>query len=163
MAEQAVKDSFSLGGVIHLILTQTRLQLQIIWGGLKMESMNRTTKQRTAIQGALLEAARPLLPQEILLSAQQQVPNLNLATVYRNLNLLADEKAITPVHLPGQPTRFELAGHHHHHFQCRQCDRVFDVHACTAEISKLAPKGFEVIDHDVILYGRCPDCSSRSG
>jgi Fur family ferric uptake transcriptional regulator len=135
-----------------------RLQLQNTWHGLKMKHMTRMTKQRNAIQSALLDAARPLLPQEILVSAQQQVPNLNLATVYRNLNLLSEEKAIAPVHLPGQPTRFELAGHHHHHFQCKQCDRVFDVHACSAEISKLAPKGFEVIDHDVILYGRCPDC-----
>jgi len=124
-----------------------------------MNSMTRMTKQRNAIQSALLDAGRPLLPQEILVSAQQQVPNLNLATVYRNLNLLSEEKAIAPVHLPGQNPRYELASRsHHHHFQCKQCDRVFDVHACTAEISKLAPKGFEVIDHDVILYGRCPDC-----
>lgn len=144
------------------MLTQMRSQLQSSRAGLKIKSMTRVTKQRNAIQSALLEAARPLLPHEILLSAQQQVPNLNLATVYRNLNLLADEKAITLVHLPGQPTRFELTGHHHHHFHCNQCERVFDVHACTAEISKLAPKGFEVIDHDVILYGRCPDCLARS-
>ena len=135
------------------MLTQMRSQLQSSRAGLKIKSMTRVTKQRNAIQSALLEAARPLLPHEILLSAQQQVPNLNL---------LADEKAITLVHLPGQPTRFELTGHHHHHFHCNQCERVFDVHACTAEISKLAPKGFEVIDHDVILYGRCPDCLARS-
>lgn len=135
-----------------------RLQLQNTLHGLKMNRMTRMTKQRNAIQSALLDAGRPLLPQEILVNAQQQVPNLNLATVYRNLNLLTEEKAIAPVHLPGQPTRFEMAGHHHHHFQCKQCDRVFDVHACSAEISKLAPKGFEVIDHDVIFYGRCPDC-----
>lgn len=133
-------------------------QLQSLWSGLKIDPMTRMTKQRQAIQTTLIEAARPLLPQEILVRAQQQVPNLNLATVYRNLNLLSEEKAIAPVHLPGQPTRFEMSGHHHHHFQCKQCDRVFVVHACTSEISKLAPKGFEVIDHDVILYGRCPDC-----
>ena len=65
-------------------------QLQSSRAGLKIMSMTRMTKQRNAIQSALYDAARPLLPQEILLSAQQQVPNLNLATVYRNLNLLAD-------------------------------------------------------------------------
>ena len=120
--------------------------------------MSRQTKQRSAIHAALLDAGRPLLPQEILVDAQQQVPNLNLATVYRNLNLLVEVEVLAPVHLPGQPTRFELASHHHHHFQCKACDRVFDIHACSSEISKLAPKGFEVIEHDVILYGRCPDC-----
>lgn len=120
--------------------------------------MTRLTRQRSAIHQALQTAGRPLLPLEIVDLAQKEVPNLNLATVYRNLNLLVEEQIIVPVHLPGQPTRFELTGHHHHHFQCRTCDRVFDIHACLAEISKLAPRGFEVSDHDLILYGRCPDC-----
>ncbi|MFN4901404.1 MAG: transcriptional repressor, partial [Betaproteobacteria bacterium] len=50
--------------------------------------MPRSTKQRAAIAEALRRAARPLLPPEILSDAQQSVPNLNLATIYRNLNLL---------------------------------------------------------------------------
>ncbi|MBU3724224.1 MAG: transcriptional repressor [Burkholderiaceae bacterium] len=124
--------------------------------------MTRATKQRNAIAQAITAAARPLLPQEILANAQQSVPNLNLATVYRNLNLLVDEKLVTQVHLPGQPTRFEVAGHHHHHFHCRTCNRVFDIYACSSAISKLAPRDFLVEEHEVILYGRCPDCSTTS-
>ncbi len=120
--------------------------------------MTRTTKQRNAIAQAISAAARPLLPQEILAAAQHAVPNLNLATVYRNLNLLLEEKRVAQVQLPGQPTRFEVVGHHHHHFHCRHCDRVFDIHACSGAIPKLAPKDFEVEEHEVILYGRCPDC-----
>ena len=81
--------------------------------------MVRTTKQRAAIAEALRRAARPLLPSEILSEAQQSVPNLNLATIYRNLNLLIEERLVASVHLPGQPARFEIAGHHHHHFHCR--------------------------------------------
>jgi Fur family ferric uptake transcriptional regulator len=120
--------------------------------------MPRSTKQRAAIAEALRRAARPLLPPEILSDAQQSVPNLNLATIYRNLNLLIQEQLVAAVHLPGQPTRFEIAGHHHHHFHCRKCDKVFDIHACSSAISQLAPKGFAVDDHEVILYGRCPSC-----
>lgn len=120
--------------------------------------MGRSTKQRTAIAEALRRAARPLLPLEILSDAQQSVPNLNLATIYRNLNLLIQEQLVAAVQLPGQPTRFEIAGHHHHHFHCRECDKVFDIHACSSAISQLAPKGFAVDDHEVILYGRCPSC-----
>lgn len=121
-------------------------------------AMVRITRQRSAIRQAIEQAGRPLLPQELLTLAQQAIPNLNLATVYRNLNLLTEEGAVAPVHLPGQPTRFEAAGHHHHHFLCRSCDRVYDIHACSSEISRLAPRGFEVLDHEVILYGRCPGC-----
>ena len=40
----------------------------------------------------MLEASvRPLLPTEILEAAQQAVPALGLATVYRNLKRLADD------------------------------------------------------------------------
>jgi len=124
--------------------------------------MQRATKQRQAIAQAIGQAARPLLPQEILTDAQAAVPNLNLATVYRNLNLLVEEKRVTPVHIPGQATRFEVSGHHHHHFHCKACDRVFDIHACSNAITKLAPKDFQVEDHEVILYGRCPSCAASS-
>jgi Fur family ferric uptake transcriptional regulator len=51
-------------------------------------------------------------------------------------------------------------GHkHHHHFQCRQCHRVFDVHGCPGNFNRLAPKGFTVEDHDLTLYGRCTHCA----
>jgi len=122
--------------------------------------MVRRTKQRSAITQAIELAGRPLLPQEILKLAQKTVPNLNLATVYRSLNLMIQEGLVAAVHLPEQPTRFEIFGHHHHHFLCKQCDRVFDIHSCSDEISRLAPLGFAVDDHDLTLYGRCPDCVS---
>jgi len=63
------------------------------------------------------------------------------------------------VNLPGDNPRFEAAGlHHHHHFQCQQCQKVFDVHGCPGDLAALAPPGFTVADHDLVLYGRCSDC-----
>lgn len=125
--------------------------------------MERNTRQRSAIREAIAQAERPLLPQEVLNAAQQAVPGLGIATVYRNLKALVDEGELRPVNLPGENPRFELAGHqHHHHFQCTQCQRVFDVHACPGDLSRLAPQGFTVEDHDLTLYGRCKDCAARS-
>ena len=125
--------------------------------------MERNTRQRCAIRDVIAHAERPLLPQEVLNAAQRLVPGLGIATVYRNLKALVGDGALQPVHLPGENPRFELAGHqHHHHFQCRQCDRVFDVHACPGNLSTLAPQGFTVEDHDLTLYGRCKDCAPRA-
>lgn len=121
--------------------------------------MERNTRQRAAIRQAIDEAGRPLLPAEVLEAAQQQVPQLSLATVYRGLKAMVEEGEITPVTLPGETTRYESAGHHHHHhFQCTQCQRVFDVHACPGDLGRLAPPGFRVDSHDLTLYGRCGDC-----
>jgi Fur family transcriptional regulator, ferric uptake regulator len=121
--------------------------------------MEKNTRQRAAIREALAHAARPLLPQEVLEAAQVQVPGLGIATVYRNLKALVDEGALRSVNLPGDNPRFETAGlHHHHHFQCQQCQKVFDVHGCPGNLAALAPPGFTVADHDLVLYGRCSDC-----
>ena len=91
--------------------------------------------------------------------AGSEAPTLSIATVYRALKKLSEEESICPVALAGEPVRYEAAGQgHHHHFQCRQCQRVFDVHACPGDLSRLAPRGFTVEDHDLTLYGRCEDC-----
>lgn len=122
--------------------------------------MERNTRQRSAIRDAIALAQRPLLPQEVLEHAQREAPGLGIATVYRNIKALVDEGALHPVHLPGENVRYELVGqHHHHHFQCKLCDRVFDVHACPGDLSRLAPPGFTVDDHDLTLYGRCNECA----
>ena len=79
--------------------------------------MERNTRQRSAIREAIAQADRPLLPQEVLDAAQQAVPGMGLATVYRNLKGLVEEGALQAVNLPGENPRFEVAGHqHHHHF-----------------------------------------------
>ncbi|NBQ90033.1 MAG: transcriptional repressor [Betaproteobacteria bacterium] len=123
--------------------------------------MERNTRQRTAIRAAIERAGRPLLPGEVLEAAQREVPGLSLATVYRGLKTLVDEGTITPVSLPSEVTRYEVAGHHHHHFQCLSCQRVYDVHACPGDLGRLAPAGFSVESHDLTLYGRCGDCRPR--
>ena len=129
-----------------------------------MTVMERSTRQRTAIRDTLAQAGRPLLPQEILSSAHAQVPGLGIATVYRNLKALVEEGVLKPVDLPGQSTRYEVAHRaHHHHFQCRDCQRVFDIHACPGDLSSLAPAGFVVDEHEINLYGYCQDCAEKAG
>jgi Fur family ferric uptake transcriptional regulator len=121
--------------------------------------MERNTRQRTAIRQAIADAARPLLPQEILQAAEAGAPGLSLATVYRNIKTLVDEGELRSVMLPGEVARYEIAGGgHHHHFQCLSCQRVFEVDACPGNLAALAPPGFTVEDHDLTLYGRCSDC-----
>lgn len=119
----------------------------------------RSTRQRTAIRGVIDASERPLSPQEVLEAAQVDVPELGLATVYRNLKLLIDAAEIKTVTLPGETTRYESSHHaHHHHFQCDSCKRVFDIHDCPGELRRWVPSGFTVDRHELTLYGRCSDC-----
>jgi len=117
------------------------------------------TSQRTAIRRVLEEADRPLGPAEIHSSAQAYVPGLGLTTVYRTVKSLVEDEWLVAVDLPGEPCRYELAGKpHHHHFRCRTCACVFEVMGCPGAVDALAPEGFLVESHDLILFGLCPDC-----
>lgn len=112
---------------------------------------------RNVIEGA----HRPLSPQEILDEAQTTVPGIGIATVYRNIKLLLDAGEIEVVSLPGENPRYEPAHReHHHHFQCDNCRRVFDVHQCPGDLKGLAPKGFKVHRHELTLYGLCKECAT---
>jgi hypothetical protein len=74
--------------------------------------MERNTRQRSAIRHAIAQANRPLLPLEVLDAAQQDVPGLGIATVYRNLKLLVEEGELQAVNLPGRPVAPGSAGFH---------------------------------------------------
>jgi Fur family transcriptional regulator, ferric uptake regulator len=130
--------------------------------------MERQTRQRAAIQRVFDETNRPLDPVEVLERAQAYVPQLGIATVYRALKSLTEEGHLTTVMLPGENPRYERADlHHHHHFQCRKCQRVFDLTGCPGDVARLSsrdfraltPTGFTLEDHEIILYGRCDACA----
>jgi len=124
-----------------------------------MDTVQRDTAQRRAIQSVFSSENRPLTPQELLEGAQVAVPQLGLATVYRTLKRLTEAGAVMVVDVPGEPQRYELAGKgHHHHFSCRLCGRMFEMSGCPGDLERLVPKGFLMEDHEVFIYGRCRDC-----
>lgn len=119
----------------------------------------RRTRQREAICRAFEAADRPLKPEEVAQAAAADVPNIGIATVYRNISALVEEGWLTAVEIPGQSSRYELAGkHHHHHFLCRSCQQMFEVEGCLPKLSALTPEGFVLEDHHITLYGLCSEC-----
>lgn len=121
--------------------------------------MERNTRQRDAIRQVFADTDRPLSPQEILLAAQAYIPALGIATVYRTLKALVEEAWLSPVELPGEPQRYEIAGKgHHHHFRCHACDRVYEIDGCLSNLKRLVPQGFQIDRHEVVLYGTCNTC-----
>ena len=111
----------------------------------------RKTRQKEAIRQAFLAADRPLSHEEALRLAQVRVDGLSIATVYRNVTLLVDEKWLTPVEVPGDTTRYEVAGkEHHHHFQCNQCGKLFDLEGCGLKVKPEVPRGFRTTGHEFL-------------
>ncbi|MBN2000190.1 transcriptional repressor [candidate division KSB1 bacterium] len=124
----------------------------------------RNTSQRTAIESVFHQQNRPLAIDEILVAGRKKVETLNQATVYRNLKRLVKDGWLIKINHPSFGTLYERSGKkHHHHFHCNACNRVFEFPGCLMDDKKAAPRGFIVKDHEVFLFGVCPDCDRIYG
>jgi Fur family ferric uptake transcriptional regulator len=122
---------------------------------------SRNTRQKEAIRTAFITEDRPLSPEETLNYAQEQVEGISIATIYRNISTLVEERWLTPVDIPGESTRYEVSGKgHHHHFRCNSCGKVFEMPGCGINGSNKPklPRGFRATSHEFFLFGLCPSC-----
>ena len=122
--------------------------------------------KRNTIQCSLiLEAVRKLhchaTADEICDEIVKKHPNISKATVYRNLNRLAETGEIRKIEIPDGPDCFDHLCHQHYHVKCAKCGRVFDVDMdYMADLGKNIKDthGFKFIGHNIIFQGICPDC-----
>lgn len=121
----------------------------------------RDTRQKRAIRNAFAAAARPLSPEEALAESSKHAEGISVATIYRNINALVEDKWLTQVDVPGEPSRYEVAGKgHHHHFHCESCGRIYDLEGCMLAPQLNVPGGFQVTGHELFLYGLCESCTA---
>ena len=89
--------------------------------------MSRRTEQREAILDALSASDRAVTAQEL----HARLEGVGLATVYRNLQRLADSGDADTLRRDNGEVAFLICGGgHHHHLTCRRCGRVEQVRDC---------------------------------
>jgi Fur family transcriptional regulator, ferric uptake regulator len=122
----------------------------------------RQTRQRAVIHDIIMESARPLTIANLVEMAQQKKAKIGQATVYRTVNTLLEAGEIKSVQMPGGEALYEKADlHHHHHFKCTVCAKVYDLPGCPdgVDLQKFLPKGFKLATHDFTFYGTCAECA----
>lgn len=132
----------------------------------------KVTNQRVMILKVL--SASPgmhLTTEEIYDLVRTDYPEIGLATVYRTIQLLLDLNLIDKINLDDGFVRYEIAedkdkesGHHHHHLICTECGNVYSFEDDLLENLEDYIKnsmGFEVVDHEVKLYGYCKNCKKE--
>ena len=87
---------------------------------------------------------------------------IGLATVYRVLTQFEEAGLVTRHHFEGGHSVFELSPEaHHDHIVCVKCGRVEEFADREIEQRQDAiaeSMGFELTDHQLNMYGLCPDC-----
>src|SRR2546426_12606748 len=94
---------------------------------------------------------------------RRRLPRVSLATVYRNLRMLAAEGFLAERADAGA-LRFDGNTGPHDRFTCRVCGRIYDVpaHAERGGRRRVAARtGLEVLDHRTEYSGRCGACRRR--
>jgi Fur family transcriptional regulator, ferric uptake regulator len=118
----------------------------------------RLTPKRTQILEVLTKKHGSVSAAEI----HAALPDIDLVTIYRNLDLFVREKIIKQVNLGGGEAQYEYQEEPHHHAICTTCERVIHFTAPDARIKKLLNlEGFEIEELEVTVRGTCHHRGAR--
>jgi Fur family ferric uptake transcriptional regulator len=122
----------------------------------------RVTPQRLFVLEALEGAGGHLTAEEIMQWASRRYPALNLATVYRTLDLLVSVGLVAQTDLGGEATTYELVGDvPHHHLVCKGCGNVIEMDERLLESLRadaLRGYGFHAQPQHLAIFGLCDQC-----
>ena len=116
------------------------------------------TKQKKLVLDIIENSHKHPTAEEVFFEARQQMPNIALGTVYRNLNALVDEGVVRRITLAGTPDRFDKAKCDHDHLVCQKCGKLKDVFlsGIVDEIKNIS--GDEIISYELNAYYICDNC-----
>lgn len=122
----------------------------------------RVTLQRLFVLEALEQTGGHMTAEEIMQWALRRYPRLNLATVYRTLDVLVSVGLVAQTDLGGGATYYELVGDSpHHHLACQRCGYVIEMDEdllAGLRADALRVYGFHARPRHLAIFGLCRAC-----
>jgi Fur family transcriptional regulator, ferric uptake regulator len=121
----------------------------------------RNTIQKELILEAVRGLKRHLTADEVYEYITKEHPTIGKGTVYRNLNILAEEGAIRKIEVPDGPDCFDFTLKNHYHVKCLKCGKVYDVDMDVLPdlLDKIHDThGMQFIAYDIFFKGICASC-----
>lgn len=126
----------------------------------------RNTRQKTLILSALRSVKTHPTADGVYEMLVDTCPDISLATVYRNLNRLAESGIIRRISVNNSPDRFDGDISPHYHLCCDGCGRFDDYfinqrdEILTKNIEN--ESGFSISRQETVFYGLCPKCKNKN-
>jgi Fur family ferric uptake transcriptional regulator len=120
----------------------------------------RMTPQRQRVMAAVTQLVHAT-PDQVA----EAVPEVDLTTVYRTLEVLEQIGMLAHTHLGHGAPSYRLAGDDHVHVVCHHCSSVVDVPAGLSDAlatQLLAERGFVLDRSHFTVFGTCADCAART-
>lgn len=125
----------------------------------------RLTPQRLMIAEAVEREREHFSAEEVYARVRQSYPHLNISTVYRTLELLADLGLVTRTDLGEGRVQYHAIGHsQHHHLICQSCGRRLepdDGLLKPLEQAILEAYGFRAQIVHFAIFGLCQACQEE--
>lgn len=103
--------------------------------------------------------------EDIYQALRDEGEEIGLATVYRVLTQFEAAGLVERHHFESGQAVFELSEKgHHDHIVCVACGKVeefYDEMIEDRQREVASEKGYEVTEHSLTLYGKCPDCQKK--
>ena len=89
--------------------------------------------------------------------------NIGIATCYRNLKSLLNEKKVIQIMTSDNVAHFDYIDFEHYHLVCTCCHDIIDMDANSISLDNENSllKSFKVNIRDLIIYGTCKKCQER--
>ncbi|MDR1694278.1 MAG: transcriptional repressor [Lactobacillaceae bacterium] len=127
--------------------------------------MNKYSRQRELILRTLEENKIHPSADTVYEMIRKLMPNISLATVYRNLNLLAEKGVIKRLEGVDGIYRYDADISEHYHFVCKKCGNIIDIqdYAMPEIIRTVSERtGLQIEDCDVTFKGICSKCITKN-
>ena len=87
---------------------------------------------------------------------------ISRATVYNTLNLFAEKGLVQEIYGYDNVVHFDPFTHIHAHFQCKECNQIWDIPVEKSHILSDLSEGFEVESMNIVILGTCPQCKETT-
>jgi Fur family transcriptional regulator, ferric uptake regulator len=124
----------------------------------------RLTTQRQIILEELGKVTCHPTANEVYDMVRKRLPRIGLGTVYRNLELMADNGIILKLEVGGTQKRFDATIEPHYHIRCSSCGKVDDIAMeVQGQINLAAEKAsnYIILGHHVEFSGICEECTKE--
>ena len=122
----------------------------------------RFSKQRDLILNIVQDTRTHPTADYVYEKARNELPNVSLGTVYRNLGQLVENNQLKSLNIDST-IHYDAFLDDHQHFQCKSCNRVFDIELNTKDfVSQVESNTNHIIDGcQIHLVGICNDCQNN--
>jgi len=129
-----------------------------------MVAQKRYSRQRAAVLKTVQESDNHPTAEMVYEAVREEIPNVSLGTVYRNLSFLTEERKIREIVFDDNVKRYEDFMEEHYHCICTRCGNIQDVPVQSDELIEALGKqisDFQISSHRLELYGVCEECRSE--